>query len=42
MNHSARFWAERARVLPDYARCRAWLRREGQALMGRNRRITQA
>ena len=35
MNHSPRFWAQVARVMPDYARWRAWLRREGQALIGR-------
>ena len=35
MNHSARFWAEVARVLPDYAAPRKWLRVNGTALMRR-------
>lgn len=32
MNHSARFWAVMARLMPDYAEARVWLRREGRAL----------
>jgi predicted metal-dependent hydrolase len=32
MNHSPRFWAQVARLMPDYAPRRAWLRREGAAL----------
>lgn len=32
MNHSDRFWAHVARVCPDYAAHRDWLRTEGQAL----------
>ena len=36
MNHSPRFWAEVARVLPDYAQCRDWLAQSGHALLQRN------
>lgn len=32
MNHSPAFWAEVARLMPDYESPRAWLRREGSAL----------
>ena len=32
MNHSPAFWAVVARLMPDYARHRAWLRAEGAAL----------
>ncbi|MFU8777209.1 MAG: M48 family metallopeptidase [Roseovarius sp.] len=32
MNHSPAFWAEVARLMPDYETPRAWLRREGSAL----------
>lgn len=32
MNHSPAFWAEVARLMPDYAPYRAWLKREGGAL----------
>ena len=35
LNHSPRFWAEVGRVLPDYARHRAWLKENGAALMAR-------
>ena len=35
MNHSARFWAEVARVLPDYASSRLWLRKNGRALIAK-------
>ncbi|MCV2882627.1 M48 family metallopeptidase [Actibacterium sp. XHP0104] len=32
MNHSAAFWAQVARVCPDYARHRGWLRENGRQL----------
>jgi len=35
MNHSARFWAEVASVIPDWKEQRSWLRQNGQSLMGR-------
>lgn len=35
MNHSARFWAEVARVCPDYKKQRKWFRDHGPALMKR-------
>ena len=35
MNHSPRFWANVARVLPDYAQRRKWLKEHGAALMAR-------
>ena len=38
MNHSARFWKEVARVLPDYRESVAWLKRNGSAIIGRVRR----
>ncbi len=37
MNHSARFWQNVQRVLPEYAASRAWLREHGGALMARVR-----
>lgn len=33
MNHSPAFWATVARLMPDYAPRRAWLRRHGTALL---------
>lgn len=33
MDHSPRFWAEVAGLCPDYAEARAWLRRNGPALL---------
>ncbi len=35
MNHSPRFWAEVERLIPDWKRHRAWLRRSGGALLAR-------
>lgn len=35
MNHSASFWAQVERVLPDYRERRKWLKENGQALIGR-------
>ncbi|MDE3029112.1 MAG: M48 family metallopeptidase, partial [Paracoccaceae bacterium] len=32
MNHSARFWAKVARLMPEYEGPRAWLKRHGQEL----------
>lgn len=32
LNHSARYWAVLARLLPGYERPRAWLKREGRSL----------
>lgn len=32
MNHSARFWAEVEKVLPDYKECRQWLKEFGNLL----------
>ena len=35
MNHSPAFWAEVARLLPDYEKARAWLKNEGGRLIAR-------
>ena len=35
MNHSPRFWAEVARICPDYRRHREWLKQNGSVLIGR-------
>ena len=35
MNHSARFWAEVEKVLPDYRNSRKWLKEQGGALIAR-------
>ena len=35
MNHGAAFWSEVARILPDYARHRAWLKENGSRLLAR-------
>lgn len=35
LNHSARFWAEVSRVMPDYKQHEAWLKTNGAALIRR-------
>lgn len=35
MNHSAKFWAEVEKVIPDYKEQRRWLKKEGQSLIMR-------
>lgn len=35
MNHSARFWAQVERVLPEYEKSREWLKENGLALLER-------
>ena len=35
MNHSPRFWAEVAAILPDYPSRKKWLKDNGNALMAR-------
>lgn len=35
MNHSPGFWAQVERILPDYRRCRHWLKENGGALIAR-------
>jgi len=35
MNHSPAFWAEVARIMPGYKRCRKWLRENGTGLTAR-------
>ena len=35
MNHSARFWAQVGRVLPNYRESLQWLKEHGQELIGR-------
>ncbi|MBZ9752457.1 M48 family metallopeptidase [Deinococcus sp. HMF7604] len=32
LNHSARYWAHVARIMPDWSRQRAWLREQGHTL----------
>ena len=34
MNHSKQFWAEVAKVMPDYKKCERWLKEEGSLLIG--------
>jgi len=35
MNHSPRFWAEVARVMPEYQRAKAWLKKNGPTVLAR-------
>lgn len=35
MNHSPRFWAEVAKIMPDYQKRRKWLKEHGQEIMKR-------
>ncbi|MBR2779277.1 MAG: M48 family metallopeptidase [Firmicutes bacterium] len=35
MNHSAAFWHQVERVLPEYKKCRKWLREHGDSIMRR-------
>ena len=35
MNHSARFWALVASILPDYTEQKSWLREHGGVIIGR-------
>jgi predicted metal-dependent hydrolase len=35
MNHSPKFWAEVAKVIPDYKERQKWLRTEGSNIMRR-------
>jgi len=35
MNHSARFWSEVERILPDYRKQKEWLKQNGSALIRR-------
>ena len=35
MNHSKEFYKEALRVFPEYYKCREWLKRNGNALLGR-------
>ncbi len=41
MNHSKRFWAEVARILPDYQTRQKWLKENGTALIARIREESQ-
>lgn len=38
MNHSPKFWAEVAKILPDYQERRTWLKENGAWIMGRMER----
>lgn len=37
MNHSPKFWAEVAKIIPDYQKKRKWLRENGTEIMARMR-----
>lgn len=40
MNHSARFWEEVEKILPDYRQRRKWLKDNGDRIMDRNRPVS--
>lgn len=40
MNHSARFWEEVEKILPDYRQSRKWLKDNGGRIMDRNRPVS--
>ena len=40
MNHSARFWEEVEKILPDYRQRRKWLKDNGGRIMERNRQVS--
>lgn len=40
MNHSARFWEEVEKILPDYRQRRKWLKDNGSRIMDRNRPVS--
>lgn len=40
MNHSARFWEEIEKILPDYRQRRKWLKDNGGRIMDRNRPVS--
>lgn len=40
MNHSARFWEEVEKILPDYRQRRKWLKDNGGRIMNRNRPVS--
>ena len=40
MNHSARFWEEVEKILPDYRQRRKWLKDNGGRIMDRNRPVS--
>lgn len=40
MNHSARFWEEVKKILPDYRQRRKWLKDNGGRIMDRNRQVS--
>ena len=40
MNHSARFWEEVEKILPDYRQRRKWLKDNGGRIMDRNRQVS--
>lgn len=40
MNHSARFWEEVEKILPDYRQHRKWLKDNGGRIMDRNRPVS--